>query len=286
MSGVPIGRLAASLAERANPDRRGADSRVRRNSLDENDAAAQPWEHNRFSTPTLRYATTDSLVEVGRDLQREARVKYPRPVVRDLRDKQAALRAELADYASRPPGTVPVGAPATALIELERVETALAEYEAAPTRTDVDVLEALLRMLKRTGEWIASWDEIAAEAGCERKAVGRALDKWEPLGFLARIRRSRVQPDDDGAFSAQRKQIANAFKLTIGSLFGRLKHAFLQRRERRLKRMTKARLQTHISHDEAPLMPGVVELREAVASLGASVARVSPLVGQSDAGKV
>ncbi|MFN3517934.1 MAG: hypothetical protein ACK4YT_00655 [Sphingomonas sp.] len=276
MSGVPIGRLAASLAERANPDRRGPDSRVRRNSLDENDPAARPWEQNRFSTPTLRYATTDTLVEISRELQQEARAKFPRPVVRDLRDKQAALRGELADYAARAPGTVPVGAPATARIELERVDAALAEYEKAPTRTDVDVLEALLRMLKRTGEWIASWDDIAAEAACERKAVGRALEKWESIGVHARLRRPPVQTDKDLAITAQRKQIANAFKLTVGKLVGRLKHAFLQRRERRLKRMTKARQQPLVSQDETPLMPGVAELREAVTSLGASVARASP----------
>lgn len=274
MSGVPIGRLAASLAERANPDRRGEDRRVRRNSIDENDPAAQPWASNRFSTPRERYATTEALVEVGRELQREAHAKFPRPVVRDLRDKQAALRGELKEYAERPSGAVPVGAPAAARIELAKVDALLTEYEAAPTRTDVDVLEALLRMLKRTGEWIASWDAIADEAGCERKAVGRALDKWEPLGFLTRIRRSRVELCAAG-FGRQRKQIANAFKLTLGKLVGRLKHAFLQRRERRVKRMTKAQPQQQGALQE-PLMPGVKELRETVANLGAAVLRVSP----------
>lgn len=276
MTAGAFGDVAAGLIDRLDPERRGPDRRVRRESLDENHAGAQPWGVNRFSSPSARYATTESMVDLAKEMQREAHAKFPRPVVRELKERRQVIEAELAAISAGGAGAAPIGRPATLHVELRTIEAQLEEHDNALTRTDVDVLEALLSFLRRTGEWIASWAMVAEQAGCERKGVGRALARLKHHGLLARIRRSRRVEENKGAFAPQREQIANAYRLTIAKLAGRFRERFLQLREKRYRRMTRKK--------EAPATPawpaagsdGGSDMQRAVASLGASIDNASP----------
>jgi predicted transcriptional regulator len=268
----PIGDIAGKLAAGGGrpPRERGPDRRVRANCIDQNEPAAQPWDRNRFGSTKERIATTESLVAVAKELQAEARGKFPRGRVLDLEQRRTCLAAELDALMRLAPDDRPIGRPATIRIELAEIDELLQEHALGITRTDIDVYEALFDFLcfAGTGRWFPSWEAIAEAARCCERSVGRALRRLQHHGLLAWVSRSRR--DAEG----RRGQTSHAYFLDMRrKMAKRIYERFLQLRARRHKRMAKG--SSDAPPTAAPPPPPadrhVADLRRSVDSLGASV---------------
>jgi len=269
-----FGAIAAKLT---GPRERGPDRSVRRGCIDEAEAAAQPWAKNRFASTHERIATTEALVSVAKQLQEEHAKAFPRGLVLELTTAEAALTAELDAVERRDPVDRRAGDAATIRIKLAEVQGLLARHAIGITRTDVDVLEALLGFLcfAGSGRWFPAWEKIAAAARCCEKSVGRALKRLEHHGLVSWISRSKLAPRRDDPAKRQRVQTSHAYFLDPAKRMATgVYQRFLQLRARRLKRMTGAKAAAPAAMPPAlppPPSKDVAALRSAIGRLGAAL---------------
>jgi len=281
LSSTPSSRTFADVAGRlvaaSNPQRpRGPDRRVRRGCIDEKDAAAQPWDRNRFGSVHERIATSEALIAIAKELQAEGAARFPRGRVLELAQQRAVLAAELDELMRAEPADRPIGRPAALRIEVDAIDAQLEEHSLSITRADVDVYEAFFGFLcfAGSGRWFPSWEKVAEAARCCTKTVGRALRRLKHHGLLAWVSRSRMEAGK-GQAKAHRGQTSHAYFLDLRKRMAeRVYQRFLQLRARRHKRMVARSAAPPVTAPPPPPPPTdrhVAATRAAVASLGASL---------------
>jgi predicted pyridoxine 5'-phosphate oxidase superfamily flavin-nucleotide-binding protein len=274
-----FGAIASRLTQTASkPQRdRGEDPRVRRNCIDENQAAAQPWAHNQFGSTAERLATAESLVVIAEALHQENEAEFPYGTVLRMEHERASIEGELAELLCRPAADRPVGRPAALRIQLDQVTAAIEKHRLGITRLDAIIYRKMFDFLcfAGSGRWFPSQEKIAAAANCCVKSVGRAMERLAHHGLLAWISRSAVREDPDDPSKRQRVQTSHAYFLDLRKRMpNRLYQRFLQLRARRLCRMTASkRSEPHgaAAPASAPATKDVLAQRDAVSSLGAAV---------------
>lgn len=274
----PLGDLARGIAAEVgirSRHERGPDRAVRRGCIDEHEAAAQPWDRNRFSSSAERISTTESLITVIKELEAEHRAAFPRGTKKQLQEEQQRLRAEADELAALPADERPIGRPAMIKIELEKIAAALEKHSLGITRADVRIYEAIFGFLcfAGSGQWFPSWAAIARAANCCEKSVGRALKRFKHYGLLSWKSRSTIRSRRCDPSARQRVQTSHAYFLDLKKRMAeRVYQRFVQLRDSRMKRFGLAKAPAAPPPTpSAPPNRDVAIQRQAIASFGAAL---------------
>jgi hypothetical protein len=181
----------------------------RRESYDVEDDRAKPWKRLGDGSVAQGLAYRDALLQAAKELYHQLWKELPLREVRAARDAHTALQAELDRYTAGEQAAV--GRPAAIRRELEQLKPTIEGARHRLQRTDLGVLEALVKYVDfATGRLFPSIDAIAHRAGCHRNSVIGALKRLRHHGLIAWVRRS-VRTANEGEFAPQREQTSNAY---------------------------------------------------------------------------
>ncbi len=286
MTAASLGRQARQLtkgftarltgtAERG-PDH-GPDRRVpHRDSYDVADPRARPWSRIGDGSVGAGIAHREALLEAAEEQYHRGWKENPGTIVRAARARRDALQAELDGYAAASPAEIPVGRPAAARMELSKLKADIERADRRLRRTDLTVLKALLHHLDfATGRLFPTLATIAQVAGCHVNAVKNGLARLRAHGLLSWKRRT-IRTGAVGERGPQREQTSNAYYFEHREKMPRrLWQRYSQILTMKLRRLgnVPAALQRapERAHDATQAAVGATGLRQAVASLGASI---------------
>lgn len=254
---------------------RGRDREVRRNSYDIEDPRAKPWTRIGNGTPGEGMAHREALVQTAREHRAQFWNENPPAKIREARYRRDMIVAELKRIEGG--GAAPIGHAATLRIELAAHEELLARAETALRRIDVTILQALIEHIDfATGRLFPSLETIAQAATCHRNSVIDALKRLKANGFVSWVRRS-ISTQNEGEFAPQREQTSNAYYFEHRQRMAlRTWQRFTQILTAKLRRLGKVPREVRPLEQAGPPSKEVQALRDAVASLGASLSNASP----------
>ncbi len=254
---------------------RGRDREVRRNSYDIEDPRAKPWVPIGKGTVGEGLAHREALIQTAREHRGQFWRENPPSKIREARYRRDLIVAELKRIEGG--GAAPIGYAATLRIELKAHEETLAKAETALRRIDVTILQALIEHIDfATGRLFPSLETIAAAATCHRNSVIDALKRLKANGFVTWVRRS-ISTQNEGEFAPQREQTSNAYYFEHRQRMAiRTWQRFTQLLTAKLRRLGKVPREVRPLEPVGPPSKEVQALRDAVASLGASLSNASP----------